>query len=126
TGYHNDSLRYAVEQVCGSLPADGIWLAGRTDTDIVHEMIASTGGRPTPEAVQRVFDLAVADFEQRCPPDLTEFVIDGVWPALERLRGEGATMGLVTGNIQRVAWRKMDNARLREFFSFGGFGDESA
>jgi phosphoglycolate phosphatase-like HAD superfamily hydrolase len=34
-------------------------------------------------------------------------------------------VGLVTGNIQGIAWRKMAAAGLREFFTFGAFGDES-
>ena len=34
-------------------------------------------------------------------------------------------MGLVTGNIEAIAWHKMAAAGLRQYFSFGAFGDES-
>lgn len=123
---HNLSLIAAVERICGGEPdAAGLALAGRTDTEILLDMIASTGREDGRELLPQVFDAAVEDFEERCPINVAEMVIPGVRPALEFLAQEGAAIGLVTGNIQAIAWRKMAAAGLREFFSFGAFGDES-
>ena len=32
-------------------------------------------------------------------------------------------LGLVTGNLTRIGWRKLDRAGLKEWFRFGAFGE---
>jgi len=46
-----------------------------------------------------------------------------VEPVLERLARRGNLLGLVTGNLQRIGWRKLERAGLREYFRFGAFGE---
>ena len=124
--YHNQALVAAVEQVCGRTPnMDGLPLAGRTDTEIVLDMVATTGLEASPSLLPAIFEASVADFEVRCPADISELVIAGVRPALEALAADGAAIGLVTGNVEAIARRKLEAAGLRGFFSFGAFGDES-
>jgi phosphoglycolate phosphatase len=124
--YHNQSLLAAVEQLSGQPPSVGtLALAGRTDTEILRDMIASTGAAATPALLPRLFEASAADFERRCPRDISELVIPGVRSTLQALAEEGAAIGLVTGNIEAIAWRKMASAGLRQFFGFGAFGDES-
>jgi phosphoglycolate phosphatase len=125
--YHHQSLIAAVERVCGQTPeVDQQALAGRTDTEILKEMVDSFGWQVTPDLLPKLFQAAIADFNVRCPPDLRHQVIEGVAPALEALAKDGPALGLVTGNIQDIAWRKMAAAGLRRFFTFGAFGDESS
>jgi phosphoglycolate phosphatase-like HAD superfamily hydrolase len=45
--------------------------------------------------------------------------------ALAWLRARGAALGLVTGNIERIAWRKLARAELAAPFCCGAFGDEA-
>jgi phosphoglycolate phosphatase-like HAD superfamily hydrolase len=33
-------------------------------------------------------------------------------------------MGLVTGNLSAIAWRKLENAGIDRYFSFGAFAEE--
>jgi phosphoglycolate phosphatase-like HAD superfamily hydrolase len=33
--------------------------------------------------------------------------------------------GLVTGNLTRIAWKKMDHAGLRPYFRFGAFAEQA-
>jgi phosphoglycolate phosphatase len=123
---HHQSLLAAVQGLCGKMPeVDQIALAGRTDTEILREMVASIGAELAPQTLPRLFRAAIEDFEERCPPDISDTVISGVRPALEALVQDKPAMGLVTGNIQAIAWRKMAAAGLRQFFTFGAFGDES-
>ena len=49
----------------------------------------------------------------------------GVVPLLERLAGQGVTLGLTTGNIEPAARIKLERAGLNRFFEFGGFGSDS-
>jgi phosphoglycolate phosphatase-like HAD superfamily hydrolase len=46
-----------------------------------------------------------------------------VVPALERLTRRGVLLGLVTGNLTRIGWRKLERAGLRGHFRFGAFGE---
>jgi len=42
---------------------------------------------------------------------------------LGRLQRRGAVIGLVTGNLSRIGWRKMERAGLRPYFRFGAFAE---
>ena len=125
--YHHQALVSAVEDVCGRAPRlEQVALAGRTDTEILYDMVADTGAELAPDMLPRLFALAIAEFERCCPADLSEMVIEGVRPALEGLLELRPAMGLVTGNVEAVCRRKLAAAGLDRFFTFGAFGDESA
>jgi phosphoglycolate phosphatase len=50
-------------------------------------------------------------------------VCPGVRPVLSRLRSRGLATGLVTGNLSRIGWKKMERAGLKEYFQFGAFAE---
>jgi len=50
-------------------------------------------------------------------------VMPGVEATLARLQGQGAALGVATGNLESIGWLKIELAGLREWFSFGGFSD---
>jgi phosphoglycolate phosphatase len=52
-------------------------------------------------------------------------VIDGVKQLLENLKRLKVPMGLVTGNMEDIAWLKLEKVGLKEYFEFGGFGDHA-
>jgi len=56
-------------------------------------------------------------------PDLQRKVCPGVRQLLRRLDKSGAIVGLVTGNLTRIAWKKMEQAGLRPYFRFGAFAE---
>jgi phosphoglycolate phosphatase len=53
-------------------------------------------------------------------------VMPGVEELLDRLIDAGVLLGLVTGNIEAAAHIKLARAHLNRFFSFGGYGSDSA
>jgi phosphoglycolate phosphatase len=57
--------------------------------------------------------------------DLRGCVLPGVTAVLDGLRSRGYLLGLLTGNLSRIAWAKMRHAGLDGYFQFGGFGEES-
>ena len=59
------------------------------------------------------------------PYTLRHRVCPGARAALERLHAGGVPMGLVTGNLSRIGWRKIQKAGLRRYFSFGAFAEQS-
>jgi len=59
----------------------------------------------------------------RVCPALTDKHCPGVVATLERLTRQGILLGLVTGNLTRIGWRKLERAGLRDYFRFGAFGE---
>ena len=51
-------------------------------------------------------------------------VLEGVKELLENLQRLGIPMGLVTGNMEAIAWLKLEKVGLNKYFNFGGFGDK--
>src|SRR5947209_17731038 len=68
---------------------------------------------------------AIQDYAEQYLGDLSEFVLPGVPKLLERLHARGELMGLLTGNLSRVAHAKLRHAGLGGYFKVGGFGEES-
>lgn len=50
-------------------------------------------------------------------------VLKGVRPLLQDIQEHDIPMGLVTGNMEAIAWLKLDEVDLKQYFLFGGFGD---
>ncbi len=51
-------------------------------------------------------------------------VLDGVYELLEILSSRTLLLGLVTGNLESIAWEKLHRTGLEPFFAFGGFGTD--
>jgi phosphoglycolate phosphatase-like HAD superfamily hydrolase len=63
-------------------------------------------------------------YERECP-DLRRVVCPGARMLLWRLFRRGIPVGLVTGNLTRIGWMKMERAGLRRYFRFGSFAEQS-
>lgn len=53
-------------------------------------------------------------------------VLDGVEELLHRLCRDGFLLGITTGAVEAAAHIKLARANLNRFFSFGGYGSDSA
>ena len=105
--------------------------AGRTDTAIARDLLRRAGvadGAIDARAGE-VAVVAVAAYDELCPPDLSEYVAPGVPEALDALAGEPERyrLALVTGNLEPVARRKLASAGIGHHFAAGqgGFGSDS-
>src|SRR5205807_1488989 len=76
--------------------------------------------RAMPEIVRRAQAIYA-----RCCPDLQRKVCPGVRRLLRRLERNEAVIGLVTGNLSRIAWKKMDHAGLVRYFRYGAFAENA-
>lgn len=101
--------------------------AGMTDTAIARRELRTAG--LTPQAIADglyAFFAAAADaYARLVPADLRPYIIPHARETLEWLRARTALLGLVTGNIERIAWRKLAAAGLATDFACGAFGDEA-
>lgn len=123
--HHRQALIEAVRRVTGlETTTDGIPLHGMLDPDILAQMMRNHG---VPKAEIRrvspvVFRLAEYYYVRNCP-NLEEKTCPGVPRVLEKLEANGVVLGLVTGNLTRIGWKKLERAGLKQFFRFGAFGE---
>src|SRR5579859_2235798 len=127
TSVHHEAFTRAFQQVYG-LPLDltGISPAGRTDRWLLHEALRRQGVSEARirERLHDAFEL-MGDWVERYQTDLRERVLPGVPQVLESLNAHGQWLGLLTGNVARVARAKIRHAGLERYFDTGGFGEES-
>jgi phosphoglycolate phosphatase len=123
--HHREALVQGIRRVTGrDSTTDGIPVQGMLDPDILTIMMRNAGVpraqiRPALPDVQRA---AERYYLRVCPP-LHEKHCPAVQPVLEKLTRGGILLGLVTGNLTRIGWRKLERAGLREHFRFGAFGE---
>jgi phosphoglycolate phosphatase len=101
--------------------------AGMTDPQIAEIVFRAAIGREAgPEERAR----AMAGYLRHLPDTVREStgyrVMPGVEELLDRLIDQGLLLGLVTGNVEAAAHIKLSRAGLNRFFSFGGYGSDSA
>jgi phosphoglycolate phosphatase-like HAD superfamily hydrolase len=105
---------------------EGLELGGMTDRQIIVELMRVA---KVPERViQARLDQCIRVMEHRFAEVLKadEFeILPGVVGLLESLsRNPEVLMGLVTGNLETIAWGRMRKAGLARYFKLGGFGGE--
>lgn len=137
-------MAVALEETFGTVgPIETFSYSGKTDPQIVFELMAMTGlGR---EAVaprlRAVFERYLAHLERSLNDDGLGLpstrepgrigsgaiqVLPGVVEALDALRQvPGVALGLLTGNIEPGAAIKLSAAGLSGYFDFGAFGSDN-
>ncbi len=123
--HHREALVEAVRAVTGlDTTTDRIPVHGMLDPDILTRMLRDAGEsaafvrRNLPAIMRR----AQAIYVRSCP-DLRRKTCPGVRRILYGLERRGVPVGLVTGNLTRIGWKKMECAGLRHYFRFGAFAE---
>jgi phosphoglycolate phosphatase len=123
--HHREALVAAVHRVTGIVTSlDQIPTQGMLDRDILTAMLRNAGASRAVirERMPEIIRHAQNIYARSCP-NLESKVCPGVRPLLGRLQRRSVPTGLVTGNLTRIGWKKMEHAGLREFFRFGAFAD---
>lgn len=123
--HHREALVEAIRRTAHvETTTEGVPVAGMLDRDILTTMMLRAGmpriqiRRVLPEVVKRAQSIYV-----RRVPDISSKVCPGVRSLLRRLASRGVVIGLVTGNLSRIGWRKMERAGLKPYFRFGAFAE---
>jgi len=121
--YHINSLINAVGAVTGfKTTSDGIPVHGMLDTDIVTLMLRAAGASDAIIHGSRHEICARAgSFYVRACPDFQKKVLPGVRRVLWRLKQRRIPIGLVTGNLERIGWKKLERAGIKHYFWYGSF-----
>jgi phosphoglycolate phosphatase len=126
--HHREALVHAIRKVTGmETTTVGVPVHGMLDPVIVTVMMERAGAsrRLIRDSLPAIYRSA-ENFYLRHAPDLSRKTCPGARAVLRRLTRRGVVLGLVTGNLTRIGWRKLDRAGLSEFFRFGAFGEMAA
>jgi phosphoglycolate phosphatase-like HAD superfamily hydrolase len=122
--HHRQALVDAVRDVTGlETTTEGIPVQGMIDPDILSLMLLHAGMDPArirrlmPEIVERSQDC------YKDVPDLRDKTCIGARELLEELQRREVLLALVTGNLTRIGWHKLERAGMGHFFRFGAFGE---
>jgi phosphoglycolate phosphatase-like HAD superfamily hydrolase len=126
--HHRQALIHGIRKVTGlETTTDGIPVQGMLDPAILTEMLRRAGAnraliRQSMPEIQRA---AERYYRRACPP-LAGKHCPGVPQLLDRLARRGFLLALVTGNLTRIGWRKLERAGLAHHFRYGAFGEMAA
>ncbi len=124
--HHKDALIEGIRRVTGHAASfDGIDTAGRLDRDLITQLLGSCGSskRAIRIALNEIVRQCQTSYLENCAADLSQFLCSNVRDTLSQLQARGATLGLVTGNLSDIAWKKMELAGIRHFFAIGAFAE---
>ena len=129
----NGSGRRAVEdalsRLCGRrISTEDVSFSGKTDPQIMRDILRING--LDPDQSPNLVDDALSAYEETAlrslQPDDVE-LLPGVSALLERLAETAhVQLALLTGNIESMAYRKLEAVNLDGYFAFGAFGSDHA
>src|SRR5579862_9072031 len=123
--HHRQALVDAVQKTTGiQTTTEGVPVQGMLDRDILRGMLANSGASAA--LIRRNMPAMVALAQRlyvRSCPDLRRKVCPGARMLLYRLSRRGIPAGLVTGNLTKIGWKKMERAGLRPYLRFGAFAE---
>jgi phosphoglycolate phosphatase len=124
-GVHYESFHSAVRTVFGvDSRIDGVPVHGNTDVGILRAVLRREG--VSDAAFDRGIDQAryhMCEEVQRNAAALRPELCPSIRELLEILSAGGKLLGVASGNLEAIAWAKLQTAGLRHFFAFGSFSD---
>jgi len=123
-----ESWRLVFDELYG-IPADiGKFTdTGMTDPEVGRKSFdAMLGRKPERKEFTRLLERRLRYLHETVAESTGYRVPAGVEELLPQLIEAGCLLGLVTGNLEAAAHIKLQGAQLNRFFSFGGYGSDSA
>ena len=124
--HHREALVEAVRAVTGlDTTTENIPVHGMLDPDILMRMMRRCGRIRRTDRAPSAGALCGArnPFTSAAVPTCKTKTCPGVRRLLYALKRRGIPIGLVTGNLTRIGWKKMERAGLRHYFHFGVFAE---
>lgn len=124
--YEGMKKAFDLQGSADNMPA--LELAGATDAGLARFLFNHFGIEHSPENEEFFYD----SYHESLTENLahrsqtnTGHLLPGVFKLLESLdHQESLALGLLTGNIQRGAFTKLEHFEIRHFFATGAFGDD--
>ena len=124
-GIHYNAFLNAVRQFFAVPPnIDGVPLHGRTDLAIIRAVLEREGVSDAEiDAKLPLVTAAMCAEVERNAAYMRPELCPSVEEVVSRLFAAGKLLGLATGNLEIIAWKKLEACGLRPFFAFGSFSD---
>lgn len=129
SGYsrHGRAFEHAVKRCTGrDIALKAVDTFGQIDNNIIHQMLRRAGLKSdeAEAALEEIRLMMVEDYLEN-EIDMRPHVLPGVRPTLSALQmRDDLFLGLLTGNLEPIAWHKLTKAELHHYFQLGGFGNE--
>jgi len=126
-GHHKHALIEGIRVVTNlTTHLDGVPTAGALDRDLILAMLRAAGysQRRAQSALRPVMAACQNVYASVCKADLSPFLCNGVAEFIGQVKARGAVLGLVTGNLREIGWRKIELAGLRNYFDIGAFAED--
>ncbi len=124
---HHDAFSYAFKKVYGvDVDIRIINYGGMTDPDIAIQVLKKIG-LSEDEIIPKLnmcMNTIVDHFQKNVHKDKIP-ILPGVKELLGLLEGNGILLGLITGNLEPVAWGKLESIKIAHYFKLGGFGSDN-
>lgn len=126
-GTGREAVTQALSSVTvGPLSLDGVPFSGRTDPAIIEAVLAQNG-LPTSEAMVEEVITAYGETMRATLTPADVEVLPEVSRLLSRLDAHSDIhLGLVTGNVESIAYEKLGAQGLADYFPVGAFGSDHA
>ncbi len=125
--HHKQALIDGIRRVTGlETHLDGVPTSGMLDRDLIAAMLRASGysERRIRASLGQMMAESQSCYVANCQIDLSPFVCAGVREFVAAVSERGAALGLVTGNLSQIGWRKVELAGLREYFKVGAFAED--
>jgi phosphoglycolate phosphatase-like HAD superfamily hydrolase len=125
SGGVEEAAAHAVSTVTGQgLSTEGVTFSGRTDPNIFRDVLRASGVAD-PDAVLEDVLAAYAEAARDTIRPTDVEVLPGVRSLLAALsKRDDVVLGLLTGNVETVAYHKLRSGDLADPFSVGAFGSD--
>ena len=124
-GIHYKAFVNAVQQFFAVPPkTDGVPLHGNTDLAIIRAVLRRQGVSDAEiDAKLPLMTAAMCAEVERNATRMHPELCPSVEEVVKRLAAAGKLLGLATGNLETIAWKKLEACGLRPYFAFGSFSD---
>lgn len=124
-GVHYNAFHNAVRRFFNiSCKIDGVPLHGNTDLGIIRAVLRREGVTDSEiDSKLPLMTSAMCDEVERNAAGMKPEICPSVEELVRGLHRAGKLLGIASGNLEKIAWKKLEAAGLRSYFAFGSFSD---
>ncbi len=124
-GVHYNAFHNAVRQFFGvASQIDGVPVHGSTDLGIIRAVLRREGVSDAEiDARLPLMTAAMCEEVELNAGGMQPELCPSVEALIRRLHSAGKLLAVASGNLEKIAWRKLEASGLRPFFTFGSFSD---
>ena len=124
-GVHYNAFHNVVRQFFGvSSKIDRVPVHGNTDLGVIRAVLRREGISDAEiDAKLPLMSAQMCAEVGRNASDMKPELCPSVQELVLRLHAQGKLLGVASGNLEEIAWMKLEASGLRPFFSFGSFSD---